>query len=84
MAKVRLEDQAAQEADRLSPTILDRLEGIVERLESWPNVSGVKWLTGQWKNHARIRFGDYRVVFHIEGDEVIIDRVAHRRDVYID
>ncbi|MDZ4853875.1 MAG: type II toxin-antitoxin system RelE/ParE family toxin [Nitrospirota bacterium] len=30
----------------------------------------------------RFRIGDYRVVFDIEGDEIVVLRVGHRRDIY--
>lgn len=74
--------QAEDDLEVLAPTILERVLSVIDRLESWPQVSGVKWLQGDWKNHARIRTGDYRIVFHVVGDVVIIDRIAHRRDAY--
>ena len=30
----------------------------------------------------RLRVGDYRVLFEIEGDKVVIYRVRHRKDAY--
>ncbi|MBC8254135.1 MAG: type II toxin-antitoxin system RelE/ParE family toxin [Ardenticatenia bacterium] len=30
----------------------------------------------------RFRVGDYRVIFDVEDDKVIILRVGHRRDIY--
>ncbi len=30
----------------------------------------------------RFRIGDYRVIFDIEDDEIVILRVGHRRDIY--
>jgi len=30
----------------------------------------------------RFRIGDYRVVFDLEGDEIIVLRVGHRREIY--
>jgi len=29
-----------------------------------------------------MRLGDYRVIFDIEGEDIVILRVGHRRDVY--
>lgn len=31
----------------------------------------------------RYRIGDYRVVFDLENDRVVVLRVGHRRDVYL-
>jgi mRNA interferase RelE/StbE len=33
---------------------------------------------GQW----RMRVGDYRIRYDIEGDRVLLYRVRHRRDIY--
>jgi mRNA interferase RelE/StbE len=30
----------------------------------------------------RFRIGDYRVIFDLEGDEIVILRVGHRREIY--
>ena len=30
----------------------------------------------------RFRIGDHRVIFDLEGDEIVILRVGHRRDIY--
>ena len=30
----------------------------------------------------RFRIGDYRVIFDLEGDDVVILRIGHRRDIY--
>ena len=30
----------------------------------------------------RFRIGDYRVIFDIEGDEIVVLRVGHRKDIY--
>ena len=30
----------------------------------------------------RFRIGDYRVVFDLEGDEIVVLRAGHRREIY--
>ncbi len=30
----------------------------------------------------RFRIGDYRVVFDLEGEEIVVLRVGHRKDIY--
>ncbi|MBI5344466.1 MAG: type II toxin-antitoxin system RelE/ParE family toxin [Deltaproteobacteria bacterium] len=37
-----------------------------------------KTLKGYWK----LRVGDYRVVYKISGNEVLVLGIIHRRDVY--
>ena len=30
----------------------------------------------------KVRFGDYRVGLHIEGDTLVLERVLHRKEIY--
>ncbi|MEX2167689.1 MAG: type II toxin-antitoxin system RelE/ParE family toxin [Pirellulales bacterium] len=84
-SKASIQILPTNETLALPQVIQVRVEAVVDRLEKWPQVSGVKWLTGDWKGHARIRTGDYRVIFRIEGDvEIIVVRIADRRDAYAD
>jgi mRNA interferase RelE/StbE len=84
--EIELTPQAEEDLEDLPIKIFGRYERVIDRLEKWPEVSGMKWLTGDWKGHARIRFGDYRLIFHVEDDErrIVVDRIAHRKNVYAD
>ena len=83
--EVALATEARREYRKLPVTVRDRVNAVFERLAKWPEVSGAKWLAGEWKNHARIRTGDYRVIFRIESETLIeVVRVAHRSVVYAD
>jgi mRNA-degrading endonuclease RelE of RelBE toxin-antitoxin system len=44
--------------------------------------SAIKLLVGVTPSHFRLRVGDYRVVYRIEGCRVVVVRVAHRREAY--
>lgn len=59
--------------------LLARLETIAERPnELHQNVIALAGEIGVF----RVRQGDWRAVFSIEDGDVILDRVAHRREVY--
>jgi mRNA interferase RelE/StbE len=30
----------------------------------------------------RLRMGDYRILFDVEGDTIVIQKIGHRKDVY--
>jgi mRNA interferase RelE/StbE len=64
--------------------IKERVRRIYERLARWPEVSGVKPLTGDLAGNYRIRTGDYRLVFKIDGERVIVWKIGDRKDVYLD
>lgn len=57
---------------------------IVERLQRWPAVSGAKPLRGELAGLYRIRTGDYRIVFRVEGDSLVVERAGHRDRFYED
>jgi mRNA interferase RelE/StbE len=79
---VKITRQARMELEDLPTVIQDRVQWIVQRLANWPEVSGAKPLSGSLAGWYRIRTGDYRIRFVVVGNEIIIDRIAHRRDVY--
>jgi len=59
--------------------LLDRIEKIAEAPEKLhPNVVPLVGEPGVF----RVRQGNWRAVYSIEEGEVIVDRVAHRREVY--
>ena len=82
MARVTYELEAVQQLAGLPNVVLARLANIARRLENWPDVSGAKPLRGDLAGHYRIRTGDYRVQFRVEGDEVIVERIGHRDGFY--
>ena len=57
------------------------LEGL-ERLQedSFQGLRLTNVAIGQW----RIRVGDYRIRYDIEGEQVLLYRVRHRREIYRD
>ena len=83
--KVTVTPDAAGELSKKPYAIQLRIFDVIERLKKWPDVSGVKWLTGDWKHHARVRTGDYRLIFRVASDdEIQVVRIANRRDAYAD
>jgi mRNA interferase RelE/StbE len=81
--RVVLTPDAEANFKRLPATIQLRVVKVLERLRAWPAVSGSKPMRGDLVGHYRIRTGDWRVLFHVKSD-VIVVRIANRRDVYDD
>ncbi len=82
MTVVVYERDAARQLAALPTSIKRRIASVVMRLERWPAVSGAKPLRGRLAGHDRIRTGDYRLQFHVEGDTVVIERIGHRDRFY--
>ncbi len=81
---VEITPEAQAQVERLSEPMHGRVLAVAQRLHSWPAVSGVKQLRGRLTGHYRIRTGDYRVQFHVQGKVVIIEKVGHRDGFYED
>ena len=82
MVKVRITPEALRQAEALNEPILTRVMQLVERLKKWPDVSGVKPLSGKLAGYYRLRTGDYRVQFRVERDAIIIEKIGHRDRFY--
>ena len=84
MAKYRLEiaPSAAKELSQIPRKDLRRIVARIQVLADDPRPPGGKKLCAQEK--YRIRQGDYRVLYEIEDDVLVvyIVKIAHRRDVY--
>jgi mRNA-degrading endonuclease RelE of RelBE toxin-antitoxin system len=81
---VELTPAAARELHGLPRVIRARVEAIMGRLDAWPQVSGCKPLSGTLSGRYRVRTGDYRVQFHVRGENVVIERIGHRDGFYED
>ena len=66
MATVVLTSDAVRDVAGLPVPIIARMDRLVERLRHWPDVSGVKPLTGDLAGKYRLRTGDYRLQFRVE------------------
>ena len=82
--EVEIAPIARDEIGALPIAIMARVLEKIAGLASYPNVSGMKRLTGAWRGFTRLRTGDYRIVFRVEGNRVIVVRVQKRKDVYED
>lgn len=62
---------------------MDESRRIVRKAEALQNdlAGDVKKLTG-FTPEYRLRVGHYRVLFEVEGSQVVVYRVRHRKDAY--
>ena len=73
---------AVQDIASLPPAMKKRLKkAIEERLMTEPTLYG-KPLRATLKGYWKLRIGDYRVVFGIQGADLFIYAVCHHREVY--
>lgn len=68
-----LKKLSKDEADRVLLSIAADLPGMADRLPE---------LKGKFAGLRQYRIGDYRVIFVIVGDALLITRIGHRREIY--
>jgi mRNA-degrading endonuclease RelE of RelBE toxin-antitoxin system len=82
MGTVDLTPAAAGQLEGLKSPIHGRVLKLLAKLETWPAVSGAKPLKGKLSGHYRLRTGDYRLQFHVEGEIVTVEKIGHRDKFY--
>lgn len=74
---------ALRELRGLDRKVQRRISTEITELCETPFPPGAKKLRGQ-PDHFRIRVGDYRIIYRVDGHRVVvvIVRLGHRREVY--
>jgi mRNA interferase RelE/StbE len=74
---------AQRELAALPKDVQRRIANRIDALREDPRPPGVKQLQGVERLY-RLRVGDYRVIYSIEGRRlvIVVVKVGHRRDVY--
>jgi mRNA interferase RelE/StbE len=80
--KIEIKKSAVKELNNLPVNELKRIVQKIQNLTDDPRPPGCKKLTGEEK--YRIRSGNYRILYLIEDDILIIYivKIGHRREVY--
>ncbi len=80
--RITLKPDAIRDFDRLhkfaATMVTDRIERHLRFAPARESRSRIKRLRGQQTADFRLRVGDYRVFYRIEGNEVLILRVLHK------
>ena len=74
-------NRAIKDIQKLDPEIKKRIGKALLRYEENPLNYGEKLIDPKLGTY-RFRIGDYRVIFDIEGKDIVVLRVGHRRDIY--
>jgi len=80
MYSIEWKEHALQNLEKLESSIARRIIKKVEELSIEPFSKDIKRL--KRTNDFRLRVGDYRVIFYIEGDSIQILKVGHRQHIY--
>ena len=83
MYRVEIGPRARRDMRKLSPEIQDQLHPVIQSLSSDPRPPGCRKLVGE-KSLWRVRSGNYRIVYEIQDERLIVLllKVGHRREIY--
>lgn len=79
--RITFKASVSRDLKKLSKTEADRVllliaNDLPEKAHQLPE------LKGKFAGLRKFRIGDYRVIFAIIGDSILIARIGHRRDIY--
>jgi len=78
---ILLQESAKKDLKKIDKTMVIRILKSIKKLEDYPDVANIKKL----KNHyppQRFRVGDYRILFDIEDNKIIVVNIKHRKEAY--
>ena len=79
--KIEIRKSAIKDLKQISEPFKSKLHAKILELKQFPHVSNIKKLTN-FEPAYRMRVGNYRVLFDVTEDTVIIGRVLHRQKSY--
>ena len=81
MYQVVITEPAIKELKKLDSVVKKKILKKLLILQNNP-FHNTKKLSGSIIGDYRFRIGDYRAIFDISGNRVVIHKIGHRRDVY--
>jgi len=81
MFSILLTKRALKDLDKIDANSRIRITERLKELTTDPFVNSKK-LTSSIIGTYRFRIGDFRVIFDIYDDKIVILRIGHRKDIY--
>ncbi len=80
--KVEWTEAALEDLERLDKPIINRiLKKISWFSNNFDNITPES-LSGELSGAFKLRIGDWRVIYAVEGDAITIHAIGHRREIY--
>lgn len=79
--KIELRKSAIKDLKSISEPYKTQIHNKILELRSFPNIQNIKKLTN-FEPAYRLRVGNYRILFDVLDDIIIIGRVLHRQKSY--
>jgi mRNA interferase RelE/StbE len=82
LVKIYWTEDAVKDLGRLDKPIEQRVLKKISWLSNNFESITPEPLSGEFKGTFKLRIGDWRVVYTVEGQTLIIQFIAHRREIY--
>lgn len=79
--RVEILDIALKDLKQIDKSEVIKIFHKIESLENFPKVSNIKKLVN-YKPSYRLRVGNYRVLFDVDCEQIIVGRILHRSKSY--
>ena len=79
--QIEIRKSAIKDLKQISEPYKTKIHNKILELRNFPNLQNLKKLTN-FEPAYRLRIGDYRVLFDVENELIIIGRVLHRKESY--
>ena len=79
--KIEIRKSAIKDLKHISQPIRTNIQNKILELKNFPNTPNIKKLTN-FEPAYRFRVGDYRILFDVTDDIIVIARVLHRKESY--
>jgi mRNA interferase RelE/StbE len=75
-------EDALEDLEKLDPSIRKRIIRKISWFSEHFNNQTPEPLSGQLSGDFKIRIGDWRVIYQLEEEVIVIYAIGHRKDVY--
>jgi len=79
--EIIIKDKALKELSKLDKLQANKILKAIEKLADYPDVQNIKKLKNYIPTH-RLRVGNYRALFDIENNKIVVGSVKHRKKAY--
>jgi len=79
--RILITRRAQKDLDKLESSTARRVLLRLREIKALP-VAGAKALRDSRLGSYRLRVGDYRIIFDLEGSDIVVLRIGHCRDIY--
>ena len=79
--KIEIRKSAIKDLKKIDSIIKNKLYSKIPELSKFPDIANIKKLTN-FEPAYRLRIGDYRILFDVSKNTIIIGRILHRKESY--